>query len=297
MKSLAAVEAGPSPTPQLLSGSRLSEAVFGLRHLRDTNHPYVDSAWFRAALSWCATADRDLIRAICAAPHGVPEFLLDRIEESACWPDQLYGLIAVEDGAVGQDLRRVFADGLPPEVMARFASPREGLAEIIRELDHYVTTVLEPMWLPLSMSLTSDVDPAGDVSTVYAARSSAKPPTIIPTVLGIRAEAFDHDDGLLVCRPVERPGTALYGEGRPRLALAQLLGYPRTVILYALEGEMTAHELARATGQRRKNTLHHLRVLARTHLVTREVARGRAAAPTYRRTALGAELLGSQAQE
>jgi len=70
-----------------------------------------------------------------------------------------------------------------------------------------------------------------------------------------------------------------------------LIGHTRTTILYALDSEMTLLDLARATGQRRENIVHHLRVLAKTNLVLAD------AAPQprcrYRRTALADLLLES----
>ncbi|HEX3824496.1 MAG TPA: winged helix-turn-helix domain-containing protein [Mycobacteriales bacterium] len=272
----------------VVAGSRRSEAIFGLRSLRRPAHPYVDTVWFSEALKWCG-GPGDLLTTLCAAPAGVPEFLLDRLESPALWWDELCDLLNVDDETVRLDLRRAFRSRVPQPVELAFRDVRAGLAGVIGQLDQYVSTVLNPIWPPVSTALTTEAEQLR--RTVTLSRGQALRPTkvLVTTAFGGRADTLHRGPLTLSSHPLAQAVPVLHRNGAQRAPLASLIGHTRTTILYALDGEMTLRDLARVTGQRRGNVLHHLRVLCRTNLV---LAGGPPRRPTtYQRTPLADLLL------
>jgi hypothetical protein len=248
-------------------GTRLSEAIVGLRSLRQLGHPHVDTQWFRDALRW-SVAEGDLLTTLCAAPAGPPEFLLDCLSAARPWPDELYELLGMDEATVRRDLSRAFRDRLPAEVEAAFDDHREGLALVIRQVDHYVSTVLEPLWLRVSMALSSDVERIKEMlGSRLESTAATGLPVLVPTVFGLSAESFTWAGSSLVSVPVARPASVLTASRLPRAPVATLIGASRAAILFALDDAMSARDLARVTGQRRASLLHHLRVLCQTNLV------------------------------
>jgi DNA-binding transcriptional ArsR family regulator len=248
--------------------------------------------WFRDALNW-SHASGDLLTSLCAAPQGVPEFLLARIEPPSLWCDDLCSLSNVDHETARGDIREVFGERVPHAVGAAFDDVRAGLAAVIGQLDHYVSTILDPMWLRVSMALTAEVNQVRERLGSTGHSAVAGPTVIVTTAFGGKPESFYGSGHRIMSLPVANAGPVLYRTGMPRAPLASLIGHTRTTLLYALDCEMTVLELARATGQRRENVLHHLRVLSKTNLVLAD------ASPQprcrYRRTALADLLLESGA--
>jgi hypothetical protein len=279
---------------RVIAGSRLSEAVLGLRSIRQQGHPYVDSAWFHEAFQWSRVSG-ELLTTLCTTPHGVPGFLLAGLESPGSWSDQLCCLLSFDDETVRGDLGAAFRQRVPEAVEVGFTDARAGLATVIGQLDHYVSTILNPMWLRVSMALSAETDlletALGSRPTFAAVSNSA---AIIPTAFGGRPETFDRSGRTLVSIPIVQPAPVLHRKAMPRPPLAKLIGPARATILYALEREMTVRDLARITGQRQGNVLHHLNVLCHTNLVvgddvTRHPPR------KYWRSELGELLLDSDA--
>jgi DNA-binding transcriptional ArsR family regulator len=273
---------------EVIAGSRLSEAVFGLRSIRRPGHPHVDSPWFRETFRWSQISG-ELLTALCSAPSGSPRFLLDRVECRATWSDELCGMLAVEDAAILCDIRRAFRQRVPSEVSKSFVDVRAGLAAVISQLDDYVSKILEPLWLRVSMALSAEVQQIQ--RTLPAERGLVRhfSTLVLPTALGGSLERFDQLGQRLVSLPIADPGSVFCPSGTPSVPVSSLIGQSRTVILYALEDASTISELAHLTGQRRANVVHHLEVLRGTNLVDAAdvLSRGQV---RYRRTAL-AELL------
>jgi hypothetical protein len=292
-ESMSAYDTLPAGLPVTVrAGSRLSEVIFGLRSLRRAGHPHVDSTWFRDALHWSHTSG-DLLTSLCAAPHGVPGFLLARIEPPSVWSDDLCSLLNVDDEVARGDIRDGFSGRVPQPVEAAFVDVRAGLATVIGQLDHYVTTILDPLWLRVSMALTAEVNRTRECLLRPGYSNAAGSTVIVTTAFGGRPESFVWSGRSLVSSPIANAGPVLDRTGMPRAPLASLIGHTRTTLLYALDSELTLLDLARATGQRRENVLHHLRVLCKTNLVLAD------ASPQprcrYRRTALAELLLDSGA--
>jgi Bacterial regulatory protein, arsR family len=246
--------------------------------------------WFREALRWSHTSG-DLLTTLCAAPQGVPEFLLERIESPSLWCDELCYLLNVDDETVRRDLRRAFRDRVPAPVEAAFHDVRAGLAAVIGQLDQYVSTLVNPLWPQVSVALTSDVDHVRRSAGGQRGQVAAASMIMVTTAFGGRADTLYRNGRCIQSRPVAHAVPVLYRTGTPRAPLASLIGHARTTILYALDGEMTLRDLTRVTGQRRGNILHHLRVLCRTNLVLAGASRRPPA--TYKRTPLADLLLDS----
>jgi hypothetical protein len=275
---------------QVIEGSRLSEAVFGLRSLRTPHHPHCNSSWFQEALRWSHTTGQ-LVTALCSAPAGVPEFLLDRIDSPADWCDELCSLLSVAHDDIKHDLQRAFQHRLPPAVEARFGDTREGLATVIAELDAYVSAILDPAWLRVSMALSTEVNNIRQFIGVSLGTNRTLPSTtIVPTAFGGRVETFCGPNRDLMSVPIADPGPVLNRNHLPRAPLASLIGHARTTILYALDGERTIRGLMHETGLRRDSIIHSLELLCATGLVAaQDMCNGRPA--SYRRTRFAEALL------
>jgi hypothetical protein len=274
----------PSDSARVMIGTRLSEAIAGLRSVRQLGHPYVDTEWFRDALRWSAN-EGDVLTTLCAAPEGPPGFLLDCVSAARPWPDELYDLLTMDAPRVQRDLTVAFDDHVPSAVQAAFDDHREGLAAVIRQFDRYVSAVLEPMWLRVSMALSSDVERIKELlGNQLSQTADPSLPVAVPTAFGVRIEAFRRTSASMVSVPVARPETVFATTRLPRAPVATLIGASRATILFALDDAMTARDLARVTGQRKGSLLHHLRVLCQTNLVA-EVELKRSS--VFRRTPFG----------
>jgi hypothetical protein len=244
--------------------------------------------WFSEALKWSGSHG-DLLTTLCSAPAGVPEFLLDRLESPAQWWDELCELLNVDDEMVRLDLQRAFRGRLPQPVELAFRDVRAGLAGVIGQLDQYASTTLNPIWPQVSAALATEVEQLRRTVTLRRGVPSRSSKILLTTAFGGRAETLHRGPLSLQSQPLSHAVPVLHRTGTARAPLASLIGHTRTTILYALDGEMTLRDLARVTGQRRGNVLHHLRVLCRTNLV---VAGGPSLRPsTYKRTPLADLLL------
>ena len=264
----------------VLTPTRGLETVLGLRRLGMRSHPHRDTAWFDRAVRWSRSRG-SLLRELCAAPVGIPAFLLlPHHPELGTAQPPAYGT----GGASGlwKQLTWAFAGSVPLGVERKFRDERAAFGEVTDLVEDYAETVLDAEWPRLQAALVQETSRLRATSTPDGPCGDA----VVATVLGLPGCRLRMPGPTgLVAIPV-RGAEAILAPAPVPTGLAALIGRSRDAVLRSLSRPLTATQIAKSTGERRHTVKQDLGVLMGAGLLE-AVSGGPDSPTTYVRTAAG----------